>query len=136
MERQNLQSKKPPSPCPPHLFPFLLKPVARTEISPGAERVPIRGGALKIAENMEQSLTVPTATSQRHVPLKVAEENRRLINDQLQRDGRRKASYTHLIAWAIIKALGKFPQLNDGYETTDGASFRIKRPDVNLGLAN
>src|SRR5882724_3887745 len=111
------------------------KPATKVEVSPGAERLPIRGGALKIAENMEQSLAVPTAASQRHIPLKVAEENRRLINDQLARDGKRKASYTHLIAWAIIKALGKFPQLNDGYESVDGAAFRIKRPDVNLGLA-
>ena len=115
--------------------PTAARPAAKVEISPGAERVPIRGGALKIAENMEQSLTVPTATSQRHIPLKVAEENRRLINDQLAHDGKRKASYTHLIAWAIIKALGKSPHLNDGYEMVDGSAFRIKRPDVNLGLA-
>ncbi|HEY3139387.1 MAG TPA: hypothetical protein VGL29_25430, partial [Blastocatellia bacterium] len=36
-----------------------------------AERIPIRGPALRIAENMEASLAVPTATSQRQVPLKL-----------------------------------------------------------------
>ncbi|HZS47973.1 MAG TPA: multifunctional oxoglutarate decarboxylase/oxoglutarate dehydrogenase thiamine pyrophosphate-binding subunit/dihydrolipoyllysine-residue succinyltransferase subunit [Blastocatellia bacterium] len=115
--------------------PVQTRPAPKAEISLEGDKVPIRGGALKIAENMEQSLAVPTATSQRHIPLKVAEENRRLINEQLQHDGKRKASYTHLIAWAIIKALQKFPQLNDGYEAIDGSAFRVKRSEVNLGLA-
>ena len=35
---------------------------------PGGERLPIRGAALRIAENMEASLAVPTATSQRQIP--------------------------------------------------------------------
>src|ERR1044071_8969583 len=42
--------------------------------------VPLQGAAVKIAENMQASLTVPTATSQRHIPVKVIDENRRLIN--------------------------------------------------------
>ncbi|HXF41138.1 MAG TPA: multifunctional oxoglutarate decarboxylase/oxoglutarate dehydrogenase thiamine pyrophosphate-binding subunit/dihydrolipoyllysine-residue succinyltransferase subunit, partial [Blastocatellia bacterium] len=50
---------------------------------PGVERIPIRGPALRIAENMEASLAVPTATSQRQVPLKLLDENRRLINQHV-----------------------------------------------------
>jgi multifunctional 2-oxoglutarate metabolism enzyme len=38
---------------------------------------PIRGAALKIVENMEASLSVPTATSQRRIPVKLLDENRR-----------------------------------------------------------
>ncbi len=61
---------------------------------------------------MEESLSVPTATSTRRVPVKVLEENRRIINENLQSAGRGKVSFTHLIAWAIIKSLKVYPQLN------------------------
>jgi 2-oxoglutarate dehydrogenase E1 component len=99
-----------------------------------AERIPIRGPALRIAENMEASLDVPTATSQRQVPLKLLDENRRLINQHLAASGR-KVSYTHLIARAILRALEQFPQLNDSFEEADGSAFRVRHTDVNLGVA-
>ncbi len=98
------------------------------------ERIPIRGPALRIAENMEASLAVPTATSQRQVPLKLMDENRRLINQHLAASGR-KVSYTHVIVRAILKALKQFPQLNDSFEQADGAAYRVRRADVNLGVA-
>ena len=47
---------------------------------PGEELVPLRGAAARIAENMAASLSVPLATSQRTIPVKVIDENRRLIN--------------------------------------------------------
>jgi multifunctional 2-oxoglutarate metabolism enzyme len=59
-------------------------PAARAVSVPAApiegERQPIRGVAARIAENMERSLEVPTATSQRQIPIKLLDENRRLIN--------------------------------------------------------
>ncbi|HEX4949516.1 MAG TPA: 2-oxo acid dehydrogenase subunit E2, partial [Blastocatellia bacterium] len=103
-----------------------------TEIPPNRQQ--IRGPALKIVENMDASLSVPTATSQRQVQLKVLDENRTLLNRYLAGRGR-KASYTHLVAWAIVKAIGKFPQMNDGFEEIDGVAYRIKREDVNIGIA-
>src|SRR5437016_8042566 len=118
------------------------KPAPAPETKPSAATVqaePIRGAALKIVENMEASLAVPTATSQRRIPVKLLDENRRIINQHLSqnfdREGARKASYTHLIAWAILRALDKFPQLNDGFEAIDGHPARVKRTSVNLGLA-
>jgi len=99
------------------------------------DATPIRGGALKIVENMEASLAVPTATSQRRIPVKLLDENRRLINQHLQENARGKASYTHLIAWALLRALAEFPQLNDGFDVIDGNPVRLKRPDINLGVA-
>ncbi|MDT4898349.1 MAG: multifunctional 2-oxoglutarate metabolism enzyme [Acidobacteriota bacterium] len=96
---------------------------------------PIRGAALKIVENMEASLTVPTATSNRRIPVKVLDENRRTINKHLQETGRGKASYTHIIAWAIVRALEEFPQLNDGFEIVNGTPSRLRRASVNLGVA-
>src|SRR2546427_6701467 len=116
------------------------KPAQAKPAEARSEKVePIRGAALKIVENMEASLAVPTATSQRRIPVKLLDENRRIINQHLSqnfdREGGRKASYTHLIAWAILRALDKFPQLNDGFEAIDGQPARVKRESVNLGLA-
>ncbi len=99
------------------------------------ETVPIRGVALKIVENMEASLSVPTATSQRRIPVKLLDENRRIINKYLQENDRGKASYTHLIAWALLRALDEFPQLNDGFDVVDGNPVRLHRGSVNLGVA-
>ena len=98
------------------------------------ERVPLRGPALRIAENMQASISVPTATSQRQIPLKLLDENRRLINQHLKASNR-KVSYTHLIARAIIKALETYPQLNDSYEEADGTAYRVRHADINLGVA-
>jgi multifunctional 2-oxoglutarate metabolism enzyme len=106
-------------------------------IAPGValERMQIRGPALKIVENMESSLAVPIATSARQIQIKVLDENRRWINRQRESQGKAKTSYTHFIAWAIIKGLEKFPQMNDGYDEAEGEAFRLRRPDVNLGVA-
>src|SRR6266705_2570567 len=98
------------------------------------ERIPIRGPALRIAENMEASLAVPTATSQRQVPLKLLDENRRVINQHLAASGR-KVSYTHVVARAILKALESFPQLNDSFEEADESAYRVRHAEVNFGVA-
>ena len=78
--------------------------VAPRALREGEERQPIRGGALRIAENMEASLQVPTATSQRQIPVKLLEENRRVINEWRASNEESKVSVTHLIAWAILQA--------------------------------
>ena len=114
-----------------HSAPAPAQPVSEQQV----EIIPIRGAALKIVENMEASLSVPTATSQRRIPVKLLDENRRLINKHLQENDRGKASYTHLIAWALLRALDEFPQLNDGYDVVDGKPVRLRRPDINLGIA-
>ncbi|HEX3281906.1 MAG TPA: multifunctional oxoglutarate decarboxylase/oxoglutarate dehydrogenase thiamine pyrophosphate-binding subunit/dihydrolipoyllysine-residue succinyltransferase subunit, partial [Pyrinomonadaceae bacterium] len=113
--------------------PTATKPAVATTTEQ-VEATPIRGAALKIVENMDASLTVPTATSQRRIPVKLLDENRRMINEYLQENDRGKVSYTHLIAWALLRALDEFPQLNDGFETVDGPA-RIQRAQINLGVA-
>ena len=107
--------------------------VAPATPAPGVE--PLRGGALRIAENMEASLGVPTATSQRQIPIKLADENRRLINDYRASRDEPKISFTHLFAWAIAKAVESFPRLNDAYDVSSGAPVRVKRDELRLGLA-
>ena len=53
---------------------------------------------------MEASLAVPTATTQRQIPIKLLDENRRLINEHRAAEGQSKVSFTHLVAWAILRA--------------------------------
>lgn len=113
--------------------PAVAKPSPVGEAQ-NAERIPIRGPALRVAENMEASLAVPTATSQRQIPLKLLDENRRLINQHLA-SSRRKVSYTHVVARAILKALESFPQLNDSFEEADESAFRVRHDQVNFGVA-
>ena len=49
--------------------------------------------------------------------------------------GKSKVSYTHIIGWAVVKALGELPALNNAYSERDGQPYRILRPQVNLGIA-
>lgn len=110
-------------------------PTAATTTSVQGEALPIRGPALKIVENMQASLSVPTATSQRRIPVRLLDENRRIINRHLEEAGRGKASYTHLIAYALLRALEDFPQMNDGFDVIEEQPVRVKRAAINLGLA-
>lgn len=90
----------------------------------------------RIAENMTRSLEVPTATSVRTIPIKVLEENRLLINEYLTQRRKPKLSYTHIIAWAIVRALRKYPHMNDAcVKGPDSKYYRLRRSSVNIGLA-
>jgi 2-oxoglutarate dehydrogenase E1 component len=133
-----------PAPAPAPVQPEAQPAVAPAPVAPQPaggpaakftdEHQPLRGVALKIVENMESSLTVPTATSFREVPIKVLDENRVLVNKYLAGSGR-KVSYTHLIAWALVRASEKYPVMNHGFEVVDGQAYRVARETVNIGLA-
>jgi 2-oxoglutarate decarboxylase len=97
--------------------------------------VPLRGAAARIAGNMTRSLAIPVATSQRTIPVKVMEENRRLINRHRAIVGKGKVSFTHLIGFAVLRALEKHPGLNDAFAENEGEPFRHVRREVNLGIA-
>jgi 2-oxoglutarate dehydrogenase E1 component len=111
------------------------KAVARVSILPGDILQPIRGGAMRVVENMEASLQVPTATSVRTIPVRTLEENRRLLNKHREAAGQGKVSFTHLVAWAILRAFDTFPRMNDAYAEVDGQPHRIQRDQVRLGIA-
>jgi 2-oxoglutarate decarboxylase len=96
---------------------------------------PLRGAAGRIAENMSASLAIPLATSQRTIAVKVMDENRRIINQHRALLASGKVSFTHLIGWAIVKALEELPALNQAYAERDGQPFRVVRPEINLGIA-
>ena len=101
----------------------------------GETLVPLRGAAARIAENMNASLSIPQATSQRTIPVKVIDENRRIINDHRVLTGKTKISYTHIVGWAIVKAVATNPTLNHAYAETQGQPFRAVREAVNIGIA-
>src|SRR6202040_4066352 len=101
---------------------------------PEGELQPLRGAAGRIAQNMTASLAIPLATSQRTIAVKVMDENRRIINQHRTLVGKSKVSYTHLIGWAIVKALETMPTLNHAYAEKDGQPFRVARSQVNLGI--
>jgi 2-oxoglutarate decarboxylase len=99
------------------------------------ETVPFRGGSLRLVENMDASLSIPTATSYRTIPVKLLEENRRIINEYLKTVNRPRISYTHIIALALVSALKEFPSLNSCYDPAGGTPAKRLKKSINLGVA-
>ncbi|WP_442575110.1 multifunctional oxoglutarate decarboxylase/oxoglutarate dehydrogenase thiamine pyrophosphate-binding subunit/dihydrolipoyllysine-residue succinyltransferase subunit [Microbacterium sp. F51-2R] len=95
----------------------------------------LRGMTKTLAANMDESLTVPTATSVRTVPAKLMIDNRIVINNHMARTRGGKVSFTHLIGWAIIQALKEFPSQNVFYAEIDGKPSVVAPAHVNLGIA-
>ncbi len=94
----------------------------------GDEPEPLRGAAARTVENMEASLSVPTATSVRAMPAKLLEVNRQILNNQLARTGAGKVSFTHLIAFAVLRALADFPGLNSSFADHERQTRRRTTP--------
>ena len=116
------------------------KPTATTpsqKLTPATEpeAIRLRGAAARTAKNMDDSLSVPTATSVRSMPVKLLIDQRIVINNHLARARGGKVSYTHLIGYAIVQALKAMPEMNTGYEVIDGKPVQLKLEHVNLGLA-
>ncbi|GAA5039242.1 multifunctional oxoglutarate decarboxylase/oxoglutarate dehydrogenase thiamine pyrophosphate-binding subunit/dihydrolipoyllysine-residue succinyltransferase subunit [Microbacterium fluvii] len=95
----------------------------------------LRGMTKTLAANMDESLTVPTATSVRTVPAKLMIDSRIVINNHMSRTRGGKVSFTHLIGWAIIQALKEFPSQNVFYAEVDGKPAVVAPAHVNLGIA-
>ena len=84
---------------------------------------------------MTASLSVPTATSVRSVPAKLLIDNRIVINNHLARGRGGKVSFTHLIGFAVVRALAAAPAMNQSYTELDGKPAIVEPAHVNLGLA-
>ncbi|GAA1939245.1 multifunctional oxoglutarate decarboxylase/oxoglutarate dehydrogenase thiamine pyrophosphate-binding subunit/dihydrolipoyllysine-residue succinyltransferase subunit [Brevibacterium antiquum] len=111
--------------------------VKDTEPKPTPEETvtPLRGPAKLIAKNMDDSIEVPTATSVRALPAKALIDNRIVINSHLKRTRGGKVSFTHLIGFAVIRALQNFPSQNVSYDVRDGKPVMVSPAHVNFGLA-
>jgi 2-oxoglutarate dehydrogenase E1 component len=102
---------------------------------PGETIVPLRGAAATVARRMDESLGVPTATSMRTIPAKLLEVNRTILNHHLARTVGGKVSFTHLIGWAVVKALSGDKGMRSIYRVVGGAPQVVRHDHVNLGLA-
>jgi 2-oxoglutarate decarboxylase len=101
---------------------------AATVSAPSAQ--PLRGGAAALARYMEQSLSIPTATSFRTLTVTTLAARRA----ELKLAGR-KVSFTHLIAYAIARAATDMPVMTNHFAEVDGKPNRMLDGRVNLGLA-
>jgi 2-oxoglutarate dehydrogenase E1 component len=95
----------------------------------------LRGAPARTVANMDASLSVPTATSVRSVPVKLLWDNRIVINNHLARARGGKVSFTHLIGYALVKALTSMPEMNVGFDVKDGKPNLVTPAHINLGLA-
>ncbi|MCV7268433.1 multifunctional oxoglutarate decarboxylase/oxoglutarate dehydrogenase thiamine pyrophosphate-binding subunit/dihydrolipoyllysine-residue succinyltransferase subunit [Mycolicibacterium doricum] len=95
----------------------------------------LRGAAAAVVKNMSASLDVPTATSVRAIPAKLMIDNRVVINNHLKRTRGGKISFTHLIGYAIVTAVKKFPNMNRHFAEVDGKPNAVTPAHTNLGLA-
>src|SRR4051812_35775204 len=97
---------------------------------------PIKGPAAKLVANMTESLSVPTATTFRTVPVATLEARRKELNARLQAAGRKeKLSFTHLIAWALVQAVKRHPVMGHTLAIQGGTPYRVQPEGIALGLA-
>ena len=99
------------------------------------ERTILRGAAARVVTNMEASLELPTATSVRAVPAKLVIDNRIVINNHLKRSRGGKVSFTHLVGYAMVRALADMPAMNAAYDVAEGKPTLVQPVHVNLGIA-
>ncbi|HEY4778048.1 MAG TPA: biotin/lipoyl-containing protein, partial [Solirubrobacterales bacterium] len=92
---------------------------------------PIRGGAAALARYMDESRSIPTATSFRTLTVGILEQRRAQLKEAGQR-----VSFTHLIAYAIARvATDDMAVMAHHFADVEGKPFRIDDGACNLGLA-
>lgn len=109
---------------------------AQPPVPDGAKLTPLRGPAAALAGYMEQSLSIPTATSFRSVPVDVLDARRKELNGAIRAAGRvERVSFTHVIAYALVRTAVGMPFITNSFRRDDsGAPMRLE-PGINLGLA-
>jgi 2-oxoglutarate decarboxylase len=145
IQADNLEVEAVPAPTQPVVRPSdlvtptpadpIVTPAPVLATPEAASVVPLRGVAGRVVQAMEASLTVPTATSVRAVPAKLLIDNRIVINNHLKRARGGKVSFTHLIAYAMIKALDAMPEMNSFFTFLDGKPAVAHPEHINLGIA-
>ncbi len=98
------------------------------------EAKPLRGPAGMLAQAMNASRAIPTATSFRTVPVDTLDAKRKALNEVLKERGM-KISFTHLIAWAIVEAAKDWPVMARAYDERDGKPHVVEPDGLTLGIA-
>ena len=125
---------EPPAPSEAPAPPPPPQPV--TAAPAPASAVPITGPAAKLVANMNESRSMPTATSFREVAVSTLEGRRRELNNALRAAGRtEKVSFTHLVGYAIAVAGRRHPALTTVFSEVGGAPHRMPGSGVHLGIA-
>ncbi len=127
--------KKPPRKVEAKMPEAPAKSKPATPVAPDDGTQVLRGAAAAVVKNMSASLEVPTATSVRAIPAKAMIDNRIVINNHLKRTRGGKVSFTHLLGYAIVQAVKKFPNMNRYFAEVDGKPNTVTPPHTNLGLA-
>ncbi|HET8593442.1 MAG TPA: 2-oxo acid dehydrogenase subunit E2, partial [Solirubrobacterales bacterium] len=102
--------------------------------APAGEATPLRGPAAMLAKAMNESRSVPTATSFRTIAVDTLDAKRKALNAVLKERGM-KVSFTHLVAWAIVQAAKDWPVMARAYGERDGKPLVTEGGAVNLGIA-
>src|SRR5215208_5400336 len=95
-----------------------------------AAAAPIRRPAATLVKFMNDSRSIPTATSFRTVTVDGLDARRKAL-----KAAGKKLSFTHLIAWAIVQAARGMPVMGHAYAEQDGKPQRVTPATVSLGLA-
>jgi 2-oxoglutarate dehydrogenase E1 component len=105
---------------------------ATTPAAPAQARAePLKGAAAMLARYMDESRSIPTATSFRSITVTAMDARRKEL-----KAADRKVSFTHLIAYAIAKAATEeMPVMSHHFEERDGKPHRVDDGQVNLGIA-
>jgi 2-oxoglutarate dehydrogenase E1 component len=83
-----------------------------------------------LARHMDESRSIPTATSFRTLTVSLLDARRREL-----KAGGRRVSFTHLIAYAIAQAADEMEVMTDHFAEVEGKPYRVSDGQVNLGLA-
>jgi 2-oxoglutarate dehydrogenase E1 component len=112
--------------------PSAAAPTAPAPSAPApAGAQPIRGGAAALARYMDESRSIPTATSFRTLTVSVLEQRRAQLKDAGHR-----VSFTHLIAYAIARvATEDLAVMTHHFAEIEGKPHRVDDGACNLGLA-
>ena len=109
-------------------------PGAPADVRPAApaaaEPELMKGAAAALARYMEQSRAIPTATSFRTITVTALDARRAAL-----KQAGRRVSFTHLIAYALVRAATAMSVMTDHFEEIDGRPHRVRDGQVNLGLA-
>src|SRR5207248_1332029 len=99
--------------------------------TPGGEATPLRGAGAMPARYMDESRSIPTATSFRTITVTVMDARRKEL-----KAADRKVSFTHVIGYAIARAATEdMPVMAQHFGEVDGRPSRIDDGQVNLGIA-
>jgi multifunctional 2-oxoglutarate metabolism enzyme len=91
----------------------------------------LKGASAMLARYMEESRSIPTATSFRTIAVTTLDGRRKQLKDAGQR-----VSFTHLIAYAIARAATEqMPVMARSFAEIDGKPHVLDAGQVNLGIA-